>query len=107
MFFRQPSSERATRAIDRTSEHAAVGASEIHILEYAAAERLRFERPHRLESTAVHRHDLAWFDVALDGGADDVERARLRREDERVAESTHGERTPAARIARGEQRVAD
>jgi hypothetical protein len=55
----------------------------------------------------VDGHDLAGLHFALEARADDVQRARLRRKDHGLAESAHHERTPAARVARREQRVAD
>src|SRR5207245_214855 len=77
---REAASELATRAIDRATEDPAVGASEVHVLEHAALELLLLEREDRPLAGIVDRDDLARLEIALVGGADDVERAGLRAE---------------------------
>src|SRR5262245_59168755 len=106
MFLRKTTAERAASAIDRTAEHAAVRSSEIHILEYAAAQLTRGERMRRLKSVAVDRDDFTRFDVALDRRTDDVECTRLGGEDPGVTKSAHRQRPPATRVTSGQQRVA-
>ncbi len=106
MLAREPLAERAARAVDGAAVDAAVGTREVHVLEHAAPRLQLRQRMRRLHAVAVDRHDLSRLDVALVGGADDVERAGLGREDDGVAEPAHRQRPPAARIARGEQRVA-
>ena len=58
-------------------------------------------------AVGVHDDDLAGLDFALVHGAHDVECARLRREHRLAVERAEHEGAPAARITRGDQRVAN
>ena len=51
----------------------------------------------------VDQHQLAWADFALELRADEVERARLRRDDPVAVEPAEAERAHAARVAEGDQ----
>ena len=97
----------AAGAVHRTAEDSAVRTCEVNVLEHAALELLRLEREDRALARLVNGDDLAGLDVALVRGAHDVERARLGREDRCAIQASQNERTPAACVARGEQRVAE
>ena len=57
----------------------------------------------RLRAVLVEHHDLAVLDVAHVFGADDVERAGLRRQDRAAVEGADDQRADAERIARADQ----
>ena len=104
---REPPPKRAPRAIDRAAEHAAVGAREIHVLEHAAASSLRrsgmSERIPLPSTATISPGSTSRSTVAPTMSSAQVSDANTMR----IAEPSHDERTPSARIARGEQRVAD
>ena len=57
----------------------------------------------RVHPVVVDHHELAGAHLALEGRADEVERACLRRDDGVVAEPAERERAEAVRVAEGEQ----
>ena len=72
---------------------------EVDVLEDAERAPPSRERLHRVRTVGVHAHDLARTHVTDELGADDVERARLRRDDPVVAEPAELERAEAERVA--------
>src|SRR6266542_3158222 len=99
--------ELTARAVDGSAEYAAVWSREIHELEDALSRFLFREGGDGSHAGGVYGYNLTPFDLALDGGPEQIERAALRREDDCVAEPSHDQRTPAARIASGEEGVPD
>ena len=67
--------------------------------------RRRRERIQRSHALFVDHEDLAGLDLAHVLGADQIERAGLRRDDRRAVEIAEDQRTKALRIAHRDQRV--
>jgi hypothetical protein len=86
-------------------EHVAVGPREVDVFEDAVLQRLRAERLDRPQAAGVDDQDLARFHVPHVGRADQIERARLRADDEGIAQSAECERTEAVWIAHRDQPV--
>ena len=103
---REPLAHPLALGVQRLAVHLGVRAREVDVLE--DAHRLAAARRHRLldaEALRVADQQLARLQLAHDGGADDVERRRLRGHDRRAVEIAQHERPDAVRIAEGEQRV--
>src|SRR3954468_20210236 len=103
MLLRQATSEGTAGAIDRAAVDAAVGAREVDVLEHALLLLALRQRMRARGAVRSDGDDLTRLDFAHGRRADDVERAGLGGEHGRVSERAHGERTPAARVARGEE----
>src|SRR5438105_13111816 len=95
-----------TGAVHLDTREARVRASEVEELEDAerAAVVLR-DRLRRTDAAVVRDDELARTQLALEGGADEIERARLGRNDPVVAELAEAERPHAARVAEGHERA--
>src|SRR5688572_28235844 len=100
-------SELTSSPIDRSAPDMAVRTREVDVLENALAGISGFERKARANPVAVDREDLSALDVALERGANEIERTRFRGNDPPLTEAPEDEGTPSAGIARGEERVAD
>src|SRR2546423_9851356 len=109
MLARELAPERATHAIDRTAEDRAVGPREVDELEDAALVRLGGQRGKLVDfrGDALNAQELPGFELAPGRGADEIERARLRRDHIAVAQLAQPERPEAARIDDGVQRPAN
>jgi hypothetical protein len=92
--------------VDLDAREPGVGAGEIEELEdaerSAAVGRRRLQRHH---TVSVDQHGLAAIDLAHELGADEVERAGLRRGDPVVADPSEAERAHASRVAKRDQAV--
>ena len=97
----QPRAEGLARRRDAPSEDERVGAREVDVLEDARGV-LRKGEPVRRESFPRELDDLARLDVPLELRADQVERARLRRDDRRPLADAERERPDAVGVPRGE-----
>ena len=102
---RQPLAHRDPGAVHLDAVEARVGPGEVEELEQAEGARGRLRRTPGtlLDAVLVGDQQLARGDVALELGADEVERAGLRGDDGIVAEPAEHERTEAVRVAEGEQ----
>ena len=104
-FARKFRADALARLVDRNTFHDAVGSREINILENAKALSLGPERHQRANARTIEDHHFAGRKIAHVGGADNVERAGLGREDPRIVELAEHKRAHAARIAHGDDRV--
>ena len=111
MLPREAPAEGAPRLGDRLAEDGRVGSREIDVLEDAESRAL----PHRercgSRPAGVEDHDLAGLDVAQRLRVDQVEGARLGRDDHRVRlaghlEAAQRERPDPLRIARGDHSIS-
>src|SRR5438105_384070 len=95
-----------TGAVHLDTREARVRASEVEELEDAerAAVVLR-DGLRRTDAAVVCNDELARTQLALEVGADEIERARLGRDDPVVAELAEAERPHAARVAKGHERA--
>jgi hypothetical protein len=94
---------RLAHLVDRAAADDGIGAGEIDVLEDARPRRQRRERLAALDAVLGEHHHLAVLDVAHEAGADDVERAGLRRQDRAAVELAQHQRADAERIAGADQ----
>ena len=95
------------RAVHLGAAESRVGPREVDVLEDAERPPALRQRLQRVHPLGVDPHDLAGAYVPLDGGADQIERAALRRDDPVVADTPERERPDPVRIAEGDKRVVD
>src|SRR5437879_9951192 len=107
MLARQLAPQGPAHAMDRAVEAGAVGPREVHQLEDAAVLRLGGQPGQIVQLVAVQAQELAWLDLAVRRRPDDVERARLRRDDPAAPQPPQHERPEAARVHDGVQRAPD
>src|SRR5262249_13949984 len=95
------------------AEDHAIGPREIYVLEDAAGLLHLSREEARRDAVRIHHDHLARLDVALEHGANQIERAGLRSKHDgvalrasAVADASHGERAEAARVAHGKNAVA-
>ena len=106
MLARQLRAEALAHLGDVVAEDDGVGPREVDVLEDAARLARRSEFDARRERAAAARRTRCTTisparDLAHRLRADQIERARLRRDDERVVEPAEDQRAEAVRIARG------
>ena len=100
----EPLAHPHARAVHLDALELGVGAREIEVLPDAERAALaRVEHLDRLEAVLVGDHELARLDLAHDLRADEVERARLRRDEPGVVELPDHERPEAVRVAEGDE----
>src|SRR5690606_13215976 len=105
---REPAPERSPRAVHARAEDVRVRTREIDQLEDARRRLRRRDQPaERSDDVALDLQDLARLEVAHVLGADQVERARLARDDVAAAPAPEDERAEAPRVPRRVQRLAD
>src|SRR6185437_3700917 len=102
-FARELGTDPLARLVDADPVHHAVGAREVDILEHAQPLAHCLERPAAMEAGAVDHDQLAGLDVTLEIGADNVERAGLRRHDPRIAQPPQHQWPHAKRITYRDQ----
>ncbi len=73
---------------------------QVHVLEDAQGLAGRLGEPHGVQAAVVDADQLAGLDVAHEHRADDVQRARLGRDDEAVGQAADRERPDAVGVAR-------
>src|SRR4051794_21340807 len=83
----------------------AVGTCEIDVLEDAEPAAALVKRQHAAQPARPDDDDLPRLDVPLELGADDVERAGLRRQNQRLAEASENQRSDPERIAHADDPV--
>ena len=102
----EPLAHAHARAVHLDAREPRVGPGEVEELEDAERAVLgRLDRLDRVQPVVVGDHELARPHLALEGRADEVERAGLGRDDRVVAEPAEHERAEAVRVAEREQRA--
>ena len=93
--------------MDLAAAEARVGAGEVDVLEDARGAAPLGHRLGAVNALVVEPEHLAGPHVAVDGGADQVERAALGGDDPVVADAAERERADPVRVAEGDERAVD
>ena len=105
MLARQLRAHLLADVVDVAAADDGVGPGEVDVLEDAGSGRTLGEGTVALDAVGRDRHDLAVLDLAHEFGADNVERAGLRRQHVGRADPAQHQRPDADRITRADQHV--